>query len=79
MMSQETSGPFGNAHLSEGDISHLSDNVILLRFVPQDGRLRRNLIVLKTRASRHDPDIREFTITPEGIALTEPHLDSTRG
>jgi hypothetical protein len=25
--------------------------------------------VLKTRASHHQPEIREFTITPEGIVL----------
>jgi circadian clock protein KaiC len=78
MMSQETAGPFGTAHLTEGDISHLSDNVILLRFAPHDGQLHRNVIVLKTRASRHDPDIREFTITPEGIVLSGPPGASTR-
>jgi circadian clock protein KaiC len=72
MMSQETSGPFGVSHISEHDISHLSDNVILLQFVPRDAQLKRTLIVVKSRGSRHDPDIREFTITPEGIVLGEP-------
>jgi hypothetical protein len=33
--------------------------------------------VLKTRASKHDPAIREFAITPEGIVLDEPHNGST--
>jgi KaiC/GvpD/RAD55 family RecA-like ATPase len=28
--------------------------------------------VLKTRATRHDPDVRGFSITPEGIVLDEP-------
>jgi circadian clock protein KaiC len=72
MMSQETPGPFGIPHLSEEGISHLSDNVILLQLVPRDAQIRRTLTVLKTRASRHDPDIREFKITPEGIVLGEP-------
>lgn len=71
MMSHEAPGPFRSAHLSEGDISHLFDNVILLQFMPGDGQLHRTLIVLKTRASRHDPGIREFTITPQGIVLGE--------
>ena len=31
--------------------------------------MRRALTVLKTRASHHQPEIREFTITPEGIVL----------
>ena len=71
MMSQETPGPFGAGLLSEGDISHLSDNVVLLQFVPRNAQLKRTLTLLKTRASRHDPDIREFTITQEGIMLDE--------
>ena len=72
MMSQEIPSLFGISHLSEDGISHLSDNVILLQFVPRDTQLRRAVTVLKTRASRHEPDIREFKITPEGIVLDEP-------
>jgi circadian clock protein KaiC len=77
-MSQETPALFGISHLSEGGISHLSDNVILLQFVPRDAQLRRAVTVLKTRASRHDPDVREFKITPEGIVLDAPHRNSAR-
>jgi circadian clock protein KaiC len=78
MMSQETAGPFRTAHLTEGDISHFSDNVILLQLAPHEGQLQRTLIVLKTRASRQDPGIREFTITPQGITLAEPLGNSMR-
>ena len=77
MMSQEIPALFGISQLSEDGISHLSDNVILLQFVPRDTELRRAVTVLKTRASRHDPGIREFTITPEGMVLDEPHSDSS--
>jgi circadian clock protein KaiC len=76
MMSQEIPSLFGISHLSEDGISHLSDNVILLQFVSRDAQLRRAVTVLKTRASRHEPDIREFEITPEGIVLDEPISDS---
>jgi KaiC/GvpD/RAD55 family RecA-like ATPase len=72
MMSQEAPGLFGISHVSEDGISHLSDSVILLQFLHRDGQLKRALTLLKTRASRHDPDIREFKITPEGIVLDEP-------
>ncbi len=79
MMSQETpGGPFGTPNLSEADISHLSDNVILLQLVPHDTKLRRAVTVVKTRASRHEPDIREFKISPDGIVLGEPLGNSTR-
>jgi circadian clock protein KaiC len=77
MMSQEIPALFGISTIAEDGISHLSDNVILLQFVPQDGQLRRAVTVLKTRASRHDPDIRQFQITPEGIVLDEPLTNST--
>ena len=73
---QEIPALFGISQLSEDGISHLSDNVILLQFVPRDTELGRAVTVLKTRASRHDPEIREFTITPEGIVLDEPHRNS---
>jgi hypothetical protein len=33
--------------------------------------VRRALTVLKTRASQHEPEIREFRIAPEGIVLGE--------
>jgi len=72
MMSQETVGPFGASRISEADISHLSDNVILLQFVPREARVHRTIIVLKTRASTHDPGIREYSITREGIVLGAP-------
>jgi circadian clock protein KaiC len=76
MMSQEIPALFGISQLSEDGISHLSDNVILLQFVPRDTQLRRAVTVLKTRASRHDPEIREFKITSEGIVLDEPTSNS---
>jgi circadian clock protein KaiC len=72
MMSQEVPALFGISHISEDGISHLSDNVILLQFVHRDGQLKRAVTLLKTRASRHDPDVREFKITPEGIVLDKP-------
>ena len=75
MMSHETPGLFAITQLTDGDISHLSDNVILLQFVRRDIQLHRAVTVLKTRASRHEPDVREFKITPKGIVLGEPLTD----
>jgi circadian clock protein KaiC len=77
MMSQETPGLFEASSLGVGDISHISDNVILLEFVSRDAQLKRAVTVLKTRASRHAPEIREFKITPKGIVLGEPLSTST--
>jgi circadian clock protein KaiC len=51
------------------DLSQLSDNVIMLDYHRDHGSWRRSLAVVKTRASRHDPAIRQFTIGPGGITL----------
>ena len=68
-MTSELPDLFRVGRLSEFGVSHLSDNVVLLQYVRESAIVRRALTVLKTRASHHQPEIREFTITPEGIVL----------
>ena len=70
-MTSELPDLFRVSRLSEFGVSHLSDNVVLLQYVRDNTVVRRALTVLKTRASHHQPEIREFTITPEGIVLGE--------
>jgi circadian clock protein KaiC len=72
IMTSEIPDLFHVGRLAEYGISHLSDNVILLQYQRGDSDLRRSITVLKSRASAHDPQIREFDITPDGIALGEP-------
>jgi circadian clock protein KaiC len=68
-MTSELPDLFGVTRLSEFGVSHISDNVVLLQYVRDKAVVRRALTVLKTRASHHQPEIREFTITPDGIVL----------
>ena len=75
-MTSELPDLFRVTRLSEYGVSHLSDNVVLLQYIRDGSTVRRALTVLKTRASRHEPEIREFKITPEGIMLGEPIDDS---
>jgi circadian clock protein KaiC len=70
-MTSELPDLFQVTRLSEFGVSHLSDNVVLLQYIRDGSTVRRALTVLKTRASRHEPEIREFRITPEGIVLGE--------
>ncbi len=74
-MTTEIPDLFNANQLSEGGISHMSDNVILLQYVREHGAIDRALAVLKTRASRHEPDIRQFTITKDGIRLAQHHTN----
>ena len=71
-MTSEIPDLFHVGRLAEYGISHLSDNVILLQYLRADSRLLRTVTVLKSRASAHDPEIREFDITPDGIVLGDP-------
>jgi circadian clock protein KaiC len=72
IMTSEVPDLFHVGRLAEYGISHLSDNVILLQYLRVDSRLRRTVMVVKSRASAHDPEIREFEITPGGIVVGDP-------
>ncbi|QRN96463.1 AAA family ATPase [Archangium violaceum] len=54
------------------------DNVILLRLVELDGRLRRLLSILKMRDSDNDPFLREFVISDHGLQVRELHKSPKR-
>ena len=60
------------------DISYLSDAVIMLRYFEYGGRVRRALSVVKKRSGNHEHTIREFQLTPQGIAVGPP-LKEFRG
>jgi circadian clock protein KaiC len=72
IMTSEIPDLFHVGRLAEYGISHLSDNVILLQYLRAESRILRTVTVLKSRASAHEPDVREFEITPGGIVLGDP-------
>ena len=72
IMTSEIPDLFHVSRVAEYGISHLSDNVILLQYQRAPSRLRRTVTVLKSRASGHDPEIREFDITADGLVLGDP-------
>lgn len=71
MMTHESVELFRVTRLSEIGMSHLADNVVVLQYLRAESEVKRALLVLKTRASDHHPEIREFKIRPEGIVLGE--------
>jgi circadian clock protein KaiC len=74
IMTQEVPELFGITSLSEFGISHVSDNVVLLQFLRGNSEVKRAITVLKTRGSAHDPQIRQFEITSEGLSLGDQFL-----
>ncbi|MBO0777154.1 MAG: hypothetical protein J2P34_12665, partial [Actinobacteria bacterium] len=72
MMTFETPELFGATRLSESAVSPLSDNVVLIGYRRDRDTIGRTIAVIKTRASRHDPAVRQFSIGPAGLVLDEP-------
>jgi circadian clock protein KaiC len=55
-------------------ISSIIDTWLLLRDIELCGERNRGLYVLKSRGMKHSNQIREFVITPEGIALLDVYV-----
>jgi circadian clock protein KaiC len=70
-MTSELPDLFNVARLSDHGVSHLSDNVLLLQYLRDGQSIRRALTVLKTRATPNATEVREFSISSNGIALGE--------
>lgn len=69
LITYETPDLLGTGRLSEFAVSHLADNAIALGYDRDHGARSRSLAIIKTRASTHDPAIRQFSIGPDGISL----------
>jgi circadian clock protein KaiC len=52
-------------------ISSIIDSVIVLRHLTVDGKTERQLIVMKSRGTKHSTQFHDFQITDGGITLTE--------
>jgi circadian clock protein KaiC len=71
LMTTELPDLFQVTRLSDSGISPICDNVLLLQHALSDSRMKRSVIVLKTRASVHDDHVRGFTIGSKGVVLEE--------
>jgi circadian clock protein KaiC len=59
------------AEFSGIGISSIIDTVVLLRQLPINGAMKRDLIVVKSRGSKHSEQFHEFQITDRGIELAK--------
>jgi circadian clock protein KaiC len=75
LMTLEIPDLFEVRRLSESAVSQLADNVVVLQYIRSRSEIRRAVLVLKTRASQHDIQIREFRISKEGMVLGEQLRD----
>jgi circadian clock protein KaiC len=56
---------------SPDELCFLTDAVLSLRFAELDGALHKFMTVVKVRGCDHSTDLREYTITSEGIEVGE--------
>ncbi|HVJ81580.1 MAG TPA: ATPase domain-containing protein [Planctomycetia bacterium] len=65
----EVTESFTSLTLSPHSISFLSDEIICMRYVEIEGRLRKLLMVVKVRSGDHSKDIREYEVTASGLQI----------
>jgi circadian clock protein KaiC len=68
MMTTELRELFEIHHLSDQEISNMSDNLVLLGFTRGD-EVKRTIRIIKTRGSRHDNRQHELEIDEKGAAV----------
>jgi circadian clock protein KaiC len=74
IVTEQTNTLFGpDLHSPVRGAEAIVDNLIFMRFVELNGRLRRLLSVMKMRDSENDPFLREFRITSTGLSAEEPY------
>ncbi len=77
LLTANTTSLMGGMSVTESHISTNTDSIILLRYVEVYGEIRRGLTVLKMRGSKHDKEIREFTIDESGMHIGKPFRNIT--
>jgi circadian clock protein KaiC len=75
----EVDESFTEFPFSTYSISFLCDDIIRLRYVSIDGRLRKIMVVIKMRGGNHAKDIREYEITSEGVVILGKRLTNYQG
>ena len=57
------------------DLSYLSDGIVLFRYFEARGNVYKAVSVAKSRVTAHEPSIREFNLSPEGLQVGDPLKD----
>jgi len=65
----------GTFRATEGNVSHLADNLVFLRYLEIEGELRKAIGILKKRAGNFEKSLREFRISTHGLRVGEPLVE----
>lgn len=54
---------------AESDMAMVADNIFVLRFVESQGKMDREILIAKSRASSHDKEVRRYIIDACGMTV----------
>ena len=75
VMTCELEDRYTDLRFSPYGTAFLTDAIIVQRYVEVDSRLRRVMAVAKVRGSAHSDELREYTITADGLQIGEMMSD----
>ena len=64
-----TAALIGATSLTESNLSTMTDNILMLRYVEMQGELQLVLNIIKVRGSAHSKGLRRYNITNNGISI----------
>lgn len=75
LMTSELEDRYNDLRFSPYGTAFMTDAIIVQRYIEVDSRLRRVMAVVKVRASAHSDQLREFSITGDGIQIGQMLAD----
>lgn len=70
-MTAEVSEAFSEARFTSENVSFITDEIIVQRYVEMKGELRRVMAVIKMRGSDHTHEFRSYEVTARGVVVGE--------
>ena len=71
-MTAEVSEAFREARFTSENVSFITDEIIVQRYVEIKGELGRVMAVIKMRGSEHSHEFRTYEVTPKGVVVGGP-------
>jgi circadian clock protein KaiC len=68
-MTAEVSEAFREARFTSENVSFITDEIIVQRYVEIEGKLGRVMAVIKMRGSEHSHEFRSYEVTPKGVVV----------
>lgn len=68
-MTAEVSEGFREARFTTENVSFITDEIIVQRYVEIEGELRRVMAIIKMRGSEHSHEFRLYELTPKGVIV----------